>query len=218
MRISFPTHLRHVLRQLLSRSSIRALLATGLIFGIAFLYFKRALWRDPHAAFFNSDHVYDLGYSQYRATDARRFIDAANGTLKNEDGANPPEDATVGGKAGSEPLLCAAYTTVRRDQKQYLDEAIGSMLAGLDPRERAAINLTVLFADTDPATHPNWKDPWLRSVVDDADTYNGLSQAQWDEITKVEKEKNYYVKGVLYVYTISVLSRCFRMSASSCGQ
>lgn len=191
-------------RHLLTGPSIRVCLVSVLVYGLLILYCKRALWRDPHSAFFNDDHVYELDYSNYRIEEAEKFIQVANKTLESSRDAEGnskyvDESITGLGKGTGKPVLCAAYVTVRREHKQYLSEAVGSMLTGLSPKERAALNLTILFADTEPTTHPNWKNPWVQNVVDAAQTYTGLTEAQWEEVKGAETEKNYYVKGVLYV-------------------
>lgn len=200
--------IRSLARHLLTGPSIRACLVTVLVYGLLILYCKRALWRDPHSAFFKDDHVYELGYSNYRIEEAKKFIQVANKTLESssrdaeEGNSKSVEDESITGLGkgtGNKPVLCAAYVTIRRERKQYFPEAVGSMLTGLSPEERDALNLTVLFADTEPTTHPNWKNPWVQNVVDAAQTYTGLTEAQWEEVKRAETEKNYYVKGVLYV-------------------
>lgn len=193
--ISIRKVIQFLTRQLLTRPSIRAFLISVLFYSFLILYCKRALWRDPHSAFFKDNHVYDLGYSNYRIEEAKKFIQMANATVE----VNRDESVMGMGKGGHKPVLCAAYVTVRRERTQYFPEAVGSMLAGLSPQERAALNLTVLFADTEPTTHPNWGNPWVQNVVDAAETYTGLTEAQWEEVKSAESEKNYYVKGVLYV-------------------
>ncbi|KAJ9656646.1 hypothetical protein H2201_008473 [Coniosporium apollinis] len=211
MRVRIPEVLRPLARHALTRPWIRALLFSGVVYSGLFLHCRHALWRDPHSAFFNDKHVYELDYSRHRIEEANKFIQMANATPEpNRDAEGTPEsvdEPVMGiGEGGHKPVLCAAFVTVRRERKQYFPEAIGSMLAGLYPQERAALNLTVLFADTEPMVHPNWKDPWVQNVVDHAETYTGLTEAEWEEAKKAEREKNYYVKGVFdYVYA---LSRC----------
>lgn len=69
------------------------------------------------------------------------------------------------------------------------------MLAGLTDDERNAINVRLLFAHSDPTVHPDWDRKWLRAV-DSWSTYN-LTQSDFERTKVVEKERNFYVKGVL---------------------
>jgi hypothetical protein len=61
----------------------------------------------------------------------------------------------------SDPVICAAVVTVRRDNVQYLNTTIGTMLAGLSQEERSAVHARLLFADTDPQVHPDYGRQWL---------------------------------------------------------
>jgi hypothetical protein len=69
-------------------------------------------------------------------------------------------------------VIYAAFVTVGREGMNYFAPAVGSVLEGLSEEEREALHLFVLFADTEPSGHPNWRDPLLRRVVDRADTYD----------------------------------------------
>ncbi|KAL6240151.1 hypothetical protein BDW75DRAFT_197105 [Aspergillus navahoensis] len=60
-------------------------------------------------------------------------------------------------EASSNPLMCVAVGTVRREGDSYLDASVGSLLAGLHPKERSAFLVNVLFANTEPRMHPNWR-------------------------------------------------------------
>jgi hypothetical protein len=192
--------LKPLIRTLATKSAARALLVTLLIYFFAFQYCKYRLWRDPHSAFFNSDHVYDFVYSDYRKTEAESFVRAANHTV----------NAQSRFLAGDDPVVCAAYATVKRPELQYLTGSVGSMLHGLDAQEREALYLYLLFADTDPTRHPEWNAPWMSNIVDRAGTYN-MSQREFDRIQQMEKDRNFYVKGMFdYVY---ILEECMNTTA-----
>ena len=172
------------------RSPARALLVTGLLWLTAFFTCRWTLWRDPHSAFFQSETVYELGYSRIRSDQALRFVDKANLTIA---------PAATGNTTDSQdPLLCVALVTVKRDPIQYLAETVGSILEGLHPDERAALYLYVLFANTDPTIHPEWNATWLNNLADLAEGYD-LTDTEMEKVRKAEKERNFYVKGVLYV-------------------
>ncbi|KMQ47653.1 hypothetical protein HL42_1674 [Trichophyton rubrum] len=97
-----------------------------------------------------------------REREAHRFITRNNARVE------PP--ASV--KGGADPLFCVAFVTVRREADDYFDPSIGSLLVGLDPRERRTLHLRILFADTDPKRHPSWGQIWVDRLADVAESYN----------------------------------------------
>lgn len=192
--------LKPVVRSLATKSAVRALFVTLIVYFFAFQYCKYRLWRDPHSAFFNSDHVYDFAYSIYRKEQAENSIRAANSTINEQSSF----------LRGDDPVVCAAYATVKRPELQYLTGSVGSMLYGLTAEEREALYLYILFADTDPTRHPEWNAPWISNIVDRAGTYN-MSQREFDRIQQMEKDRNFYVKGMFdYVY---LLEECMNTTA-----
>ncbi|KAL2154851.1 hypothetical protein VTH82DRAFT_3527 [Thermothelomyces myriococcoides] len=214
------------LRRTLSFPATRALLVCGLLWLLAFAYGSLFLWRDPHSAYFRSEGVYDLDYSATRQAEARAFLEQvsaevaaaadtkktqgddgkAKGGQTKDDGAAVPKPRP---KAGPTPTMCVAFATVRREgdvARQYLADAVGSMLASLDPRERAAMHVKLLFANTDPAQHPDWGAPWVDALVDDASGYRGLTDLERAGLRKAEEERDVQLKGNFdYMY---LLERC----------
>ncbi|KAK4038741.1 hypothetical protein C8A01DRAFT_17205 [Parachaetomium inaequale] len=202
-----PPGLASILLRILSLPAARALLVCGLIWLLGFSYGRLFLWRDPHSAYFRSEGVYDLDYSAARQKEARSFlaqVSAEASTDADGDGAPPPRP-----KAGATPAVCAAIATVRRDgdvARMYMADAVGSMLAGLDPRERAALTVKLLFANTEPARHPDWNAPWVNALVDDASGYRGLAKLELAGLRKAEEDHDMPLKGVYdYLY---VIERC----------
>lgn len=180
-----------LLRRALNVPALRALVASLVLYLGAFSYCRQRFWRDPHSAFFQSETVYDLHYSLVRQVEAQRFIQRAS----------PSDPATQEHllRAQADPILCAAITTVRREPVQYLADAVGSLLEGLYPQERTALYLYILFANTEPSVHPDWNAAWITGLVDAAETYN-VTHGELEHLRKVEEERNFYVKGVLYVW------------------
>jgi hypothetical protein len=202
---------RGSLQRMLTGPSIKALVVTVSLWVTIWLYCRHTLWRYPHGKYFQGEHVNDLVYSKYMDDVGRKHVASANTTNASGSAVSGPgidQDGKVQqfAKARSDPLLCASFVTIRRDKKQYFEPAIGSMLAGLYPEERAALNLSILFADTDPTKHPDWNSPWVANLIDDANTYQNVPKDRWEEIKKAEKDKNYYIKGVLYVITTTLLA------------
>lgn len=174
-------------RRLLRWPAIRVLIGSILIWVVIFEYCRYHLWRDPHSAYFNDEHVYDLRYSLYREREARHFIGRYN----------TPTDApnaTVGD--GHNPAICAVFVTVKRGLDDYFEPSLGSLFEGLDVRERQALRLNVLFADTDPTRHPSWGERWVGRLVDSAGSYN-VSEEKLQRVKDAERDRNFYVKGVL---------------------
>lgn len=129
--------------------------------------------------------MYDFGYSDIQKLEAEKFIQAANDT------SNPfPWQKSL---AGQDLVVCAAYGTVKKPLLQYLTGAVRSMLRGLSREERGALYLYLLFADTDPTRHPEWKPPWNSNIVDRAGRYN-MSEREFACIQQMEKDRNLYVK------------------------
>lgn len=212
--MQFPAGLLDSPQRILSTRAARALLVCLALWLVGFTYGRLFLWRDPHSAYFRSDTVYDLDYSAARQAEARAFIANVSRAEADHDAADTrPGDARP--KTGPSPAVCAAFVTVRRESEAarlYLADAVGSMLAGLDPRERAALNLTLLFSNTDPASHPDWRAPWVRALVDTAAGYTGVSDLDMAGLRKAEEDRDLQLKGVYdYVY---VLERCLRETSA----
>ncbi|WEW58064.1 hypothetical protein PRK78_003531 [Emydomyces testavorans] len=181
------------LPQLLRLHATKVVLVSAFLWLAAFEYCRYQFWRDPHSAFFNDRHVYDLKYSLRREHEAQHFISRYNSP-------SDPPDAIKGGPS---PIMCAAFVTVKRGSDDYFTASIGSLLEGLDPRERRALHLKVLFADTDSTRHSSWGQKWVDRLTDVASTYN-VSEAQLRHLQKLEKDRNFYEKGVFdYIYALA---------------
>ncbi|EEP76986.1 conserved hypothetical protein [Uncinocarpus reesii 1704] len=175
--------------------AVKVLLVSVFLWLIAFGYCQQRFWREPHSAFFRDSHVYDLKYSLYREREARHFISRYNAPT------DPPEAV----KSASDPTFCVAIVTVRRPSDDYFDPSIGSLLAGLDPRERRSLRLNILFTDTEPTRHPGWGQKWVERLADEVSTYN-VSSDQLQSLRQWEKERDFHIKGVFglsdYIYAL----------------
>lgn len=187
-------HPTKAIHDIVSCPAGKTLACTAILWLLLFTACKHLLWRDPHAAFFSEDGVYDLDYSLYRTAQAHEYIEHAEA------------DAVTSKSAGSTiaPVICAAITTFNRDGRQYLNETVGSMLASLTEEERSVLNLRLLFAHVDSASHPDWDRRWL-NTVDHWSGYN-VSKDESNRIQGWETEQDFYSKGVYdYLY---VLKEC----------
>ncbi|KAL4752036.1 hypothetical protein BDW72DRAFT_172330 [Aspergillus terricola var. indicus] len=149
------------------------------------------------------DHVYDLDYSLHREHEAWHFISRHNVAI------DPPDYTR--GALNRTPSVCVAMVTVRRELDTYFEASVGSLLEGLTERERRALYLSVLFADTDPTVHPSWGQKWVDRLVDEAGSYN-VSTEQLEHLRMLERQRNFYEKGVFdYLYA---LRTCQNVNAS----
>ncbi|KAL4902253.1 hypothetical protein BDW74DRAFT_186973 [Aspergillus multicolor] len=175
---------RRILAQLPRRRlrASRILLSSLLLWFLFYTYCRTLLWRDPHSAFFQDSHVYDLDYSLHRERESWHFIARHNAA------SNPPKYTEAGER--------------RPSSDTYFEASVGSLLEDLSEKERAVLYLTVLFADTDPAVHPSWGLTWVDRLVDEAGGYN-VSEEQLEDLRMLEKERNFYKKGVFdYIYAL----------------
>lgn len=178
--------LPRVMRIITATTAGRTLLISLVLYGLVFQYCRWRFWRDPHSAFFDDKHVYDLQYSLYREHEAAQYLSAYNAESE-----PPPAPHAV-----ADPVMCVAVATVKRDQVNYFEAAVGSLLQGLDPRERAALSVNVVFVDTDPSKHPSWGQRWMDRLVDSVGTYN-VTREDMERLRSWEESHNYYEKGVL---------------------
>jgi hypothetical protein len=170
---------------LLKQQAIKALLLAVIVYLLAFQYCRARFWRDPHSAFFDERNVYDWRYSLVREHQANHFLSLY-------DAPSGGNDAVL---SKDKPLICAALATVKRDKDDYFGATIGSMLSDLDPRERHALYLSVLFANTNPTQHPRWGQRWLSRLADSVSTYN-VSSEELRHLQMLEEAGNFHEKGV----------------------
>ncbi|RAH78318.1 hypothetical protein BO86DRAFT_450381 [Aspergillus japonicus CBS 114.51] len=174
------------LRKLRRTNAIKVFLTSALLWLIAYTFCRLRFWRDPHSAFFNDRYVYEWRYSLYREREGRRLITNHNTLAENS-------SSYTG--AGSNPLICAAFLTVRREEENYLEASVGSLLEGLTPLERRALFLNVIFVDTDPSQHPSWGQNWVHRLADHVGSYQNISMDQFHHLQDLEKARNFYEKG-----------------------
>ena len=178
--------MRFGLLRLLQQPAAKVLVAAGLVYLLAFEYCSLRFWRDPHSAFFDIRNVFDWKYSLVRQRQALNFTSASNVSVESE---------TDVVKSRESPLMCAALATVKRENADYFEASVGSMLSDLDPRERRALHLSILFANTDPTQHPSWGQRWLERVSDAVLAYN-VSEAEFKHLQELEQRRDFYEKGV----------------------
>ncbi|PGG98973.1 hypothetical protein AJ80_09428 [Polytolypa hystricis UAMH7299] len=176
------------------RSALHTLALTAVALLLCVIYGKTHFYRDPGSAFYDPNRAFERRYSLHREGEAQNYID-------DRVGGSGARDATT--KAGVEPRVCAAFSTVKRESVQYIETAVGSVLHGLTEPERADLFLTVFFANINASVHPTWEQPWLRPLADDAYTYDDVPGSELSHLRTLEETRNFAEKGVFdYTYAL----------------
>ncbi|KAK5174464.1 NADH-dependent flavin oxidoreductase [Saxophila tyrrhenica] len=178
-----------------SSTAGRILICTILAGVVTLLYCWTTLWAAPQSWFFNADSAYEYRYTDHRLLESGAFIKAANAS----------EHTTPARVSKNQPVMCVAMTTIKRKKTQYLSDAAGSMLVGLTPEERSAIEARLIFVDLNATLHPQWDDPWL-DVFDWWGGYN-VTDAEMDMLREYRAHEKIQAKGIFdYAYA---LSQCY---------
>ena len=155
---------------------------------------KNTYYRDPTSYFFDPVRGYQRYYSLVRQQQAEAFIEASS----HKPSTNTPHKTIA-------PKLCIGIATIARENEQYVQATIGSLLEGLTPDERGEIYLAVLIAHTDPTTHPITNESWLTALTDKVLHYD-VSPEQKHELETWEREKDFRRKAIFdYTY---VMQKC----------
>jgi len=92
--------------------------------------------------------------------------------------------------------ICIGIVTVKRPFQQNLDTTMGSILDTLSKEQRSTLTLQVLFAQTNPADHPDYTQPWVSSIADHVLTYDHLD-APMSAIARLERHRDIHRKSLL---------------------
>ncbi|KAE8371984.1 hypothetical protein BDV26DRAFT_302338 [Aspergillus bertholletiae] len=165
-------------------------LLSKLILCLAFIsctiwYGKTHFYRDPGSIFFDETRAFEQRYSQHRRREVDAFIRSQSTT--------PTSESPV--KSGSNPTLCLAYSSVRRQTTSYLEASVASVLTNLTPKERQDLHLTILIAEPNPSTHPDWNTTWLRTATDTFTTYHA-TPTELSHLSHLQSTSNYAEKGI----------------------
>jgi N-Acetylglucosaminyltransferase-IV (GnT-IV) conserved region len=172
--------------------ALSALFVFFVLYILSALFLWQSSWRDPTSWFFNPDTAYEPIYTITRRQQAHKYIE--NVSKHKEDNLvkfNP---------SAGDDTLCVGIVTFARSDVRYLRSTIGSLLQGLEPRERKRIFLVPFIAHTDPFVHPAYSESWLHEVADQVLTYN-VSREQFDHISRLEHEGGLFREKALLDYT-----------------
>jgi hypothetical protein len=192
-------------------NAARTLTIVTFVWLIAVLYCKINFYRDPGSAFFDKKRAFTRYHSAYREEQSVKFLErfsehpqkaSASPSmcavfLSVKRAGEQPLDVSIGSQAPSAcylgwKLLDITFLDKSLTQSQL---AIASALEGMFPQERADIHVGVLFAHTNPEDHPSWRNPRLRSLVDEAFSYD-MTLQNHTTIQDWEISHNYKRKGV----------------------
>ncbi|CAO2653913.1 Nn.00g106460.m01.CDS01 [Neocucurbitaria sp. VM-36] len=175
--------------------STRLTTGVAVFIGLTFLYTITSISaRDPTSVFFSPHKGYAPRYSAIRQQQAEAFISSYN-----------PSNVV---KAGNEKQrkLCVGIPSFKREDAQYLPDALGSLLEGLTTEERQEIYLMVFIAHSKPAVHPSYNEQWLSGLADKVLTYEfGADRLQY--IVDMENKGGKFDEKGLFDYSL-VLEKC----------
>lgn len=173
-RLLLNSYIRASAQLQLSLARFTTYLCIGLAILTTTLCIRHKASHDPGSWFFDPARAYTPRYSAVRQQEAEAFIAAAS-------------VAPQVRKPGSAPTLCIGIPSAAREGVGYLQNALGSLLSDLTSAERDLIHLTVFVPHTDPAIHPDFDDPWLRSLADLVLLYNS-SKPDFEHAADLERQ------------------------------
>lgn len=182
----------------------RKQLAVGISFCIIYLFLLLISHshsaRDPGSFFFKPEAGYRPRYSLKRVEEALRHVS------DHSISTSPPQSISTSATTARHAEVCIGVITVKRPFQQNLDTTLGSILDTLSEDQRSTIYLHVLFAQTNPADHPDYTQPWLSNLADNVFTYEHLG-APMSSITRLERTRDVHRKS-LFDYRLA-LKLCY---------
>jgi hypothetical protein len=170
---------------------LHVLLGFLVVYAIPVLYLRQLSSRDPTSVFFDAHGPYEPRYSLVRRRQADLFIEAVE--------RNPTEFGAKNNAGRRSKSLCVGIPTVARHGARYFRSAVGSLLEGLSTEEREHIFLILFVAQTDPSSHPAFREGWMSAVADQVLLYN-VTDDRLAGITTWEQEGGLYRQKALFDY------------------
>ncbi|KAE8151147.1 integral membrane protein [Aspergillus avenaceus] len=155
-------------------------------------YCRTHYYRDPTSAFFDPDRGYEKIYSKFRLTQSFNYIHQVDAT------AHPANKTVLPTKSSAS--LCVGIPSISRDEINYVESAVGSLLLDLTEEERADIHLILFIPHTDPSVHPIYSSNWTSAVADTVLLYD-LPQNQMDHVKNLELGHTSAAEKGLFDYT-----------------
>ena len=177
---------------------IKLFVVFAIAYCIATQYLRVVSSRDPSSFFYDAKRAYQRRYSLTRIEEASDFI-----AISGHDGDHV--------KASSDPSICVGIATVQRDDAEYFDLLIGSLLDGLSDAERSDILLIPFIANIDPYKHYAYNETWLSNLSDEIITYENVS-ARDKARMRLQETPNGHMKKALFDYSF-MLQKCLDSKA-----
>lgn len=165
---------------------------------IATQYLRVVSSRDPSSFFYDAKRAYQRRYSLTRIEEASDFI-ATSGQSGDYV------------KASSDPSICVGIATVQRNDAEYFDLLVGSLLDGLSDTERSDILLLPFIANINPYKHYAYNETWLSNLSDEVITYGNVS-ARDKARMRLQETPNGHMKKALFDYSF-MLQKCLDSKA-----
>ncbi|KAJ5125361.1 hypothetical protein N7526_007538 [Penicillium atrosanguineum] len=180
----------------------RKQLAVGIAFCIIYLFLlftsRSHSARDPGSFFFKPEAGYRPRYSLKRVEEALQHVS------DHSISTSPLQPIGSPAKAARHAEICIGVISVKRPFQQNLDTTLGSILDTLSKDQRSTISLHILFAQTNPADHPDYTQPWLSNLADNVFTYEHLG-APMSSIMRLERNRDVRRKS-LFDYRLALKS------------
>lgn len=94
--------------------ALRTGLFTLFVLLLIIYYGKTHFYRDPGSIFFDVNRAFERRYSWDREIESKNYIDAV------------AKNSSVSSRAGDNPSVCAAFSSVKRESVQYVEVTLFS--------------------------------------------------------------------------------------------
>ncbi|CRG86983.1 hypothetical protein PISL3812_03996 [Talaromyces islandicus] len=149
-------------------------------------YCRTNYYRDPTSAFFDKGRGFTPIYSRFRESQAANFVRNVNGSAPRPVNQTLSSDATNKPTNSSNASFCVGIASVSRQETNYIESAVGSLLVDLTEDERKDIHLILFIPHTDPTVHPSYSSGWLHAAADTVLLYD-FPKGQMKHINKLEQ-------------------------------
>ncbi|KAJ4005420.1 hypothetical protein NW752_002254 [Fusarium irregulare] len=202
---------------LVGRNRITILYAVlGTLWLFLFQLCRQHTYADPSSFFYNSHRAYETRYTKHREREADSFLENVNHADEPFNISSLYRDADTRDRANR---LCVGIPSVARAKQQFLPKTLGSLLEGLDARQRRSLHVIVLLADDDPTQHPVFGQMWLERLTDEVLVYNDTSPSTLSsKYRKIEpiaskQDKNLVRNDRIHRDYASLIANCRRTEA-----
>jgi hypothetical protein len=182
------------------RSSHGYILASFIVVYLLLIQYCRThYYRDPTSTFFDEDRGFTPIYSRFRESQAANFVRNVNGSAASSVNQILSSQPTNQPTNSSSASICVGIASVSRQETNYIESAVGSLLVDLTEEERKDIHLILFIPHTDPTVHPSYSSSWLHAAADTVLLYD-LPEEKMKHINKLEQGKGRPKEKALFDY------------------